>query len=379
MPYSIRIDGLPAGRTLTYVRKGESAPIQTCGFITSDDGVEFSRFAEGTSGQLSELFGRNGPLWESQVDHLLAIYHKDSRVDVYCNELQLMTEVRAKNAITAGQEVHKNDIADITRLKPRTRKGVEILIPKDAGVEFMFSARWRKGVYFDFSPLMPEGCERGYEIEKALGTAYGRLVFCEFFSLTETDWDQLFDWGLFPFAALTTEDRENLIEAAKNAHFSADLIQSICRQFRASAFDKINSWETSSILSSNLRFIRVAAERYLASDYVSAIQVLFPRIEGVLRECLKVTGSGLKATQSSLANCAGLLTPEESLLFPRRFERFLERFYFRNFDVVSGVLDLSRNSLAHGVSRFDDYSELQAAVGFLILDQIFYYSGKRDN
>lgn len=377
MPYNYSLNMLPMGRSLNFALEGETVEVQTTGFLTSEDGTEFLRFAEGLSAECPALNRGRGCVPESQVDHLLTIVRPDRTAIAYCNELRICSQMRSKRVVKAGQEIYKSDVADILRLKLETQLGEKIIIPPDCGVAFLFSAGWRKGVFFDYEPLCPEGTVRSGDVEVVFGRLYGRLLFSEFYALNEPDWDQLFDWGLFPFAAFDPNQMDTLIVCAKRNQLPPAIVKAICDGLADSLASKIEEWDRSPILAPHIEFARIACSHYLRGDYLSSIQVLYPRIEGVLRECLSITAPLLSANQANLARYAGMCTHEDSLLLPRRFERYLLRFYFRNFDVKAGATPLSRNSIAHGVAKVDDFDPIKAAIGFLILDQVFFYAANR--
>lgn len=54
------------------------------------------------------------------------------------------------------------------------------------------------------------------------------------------------------------------------------------------------------------------------------------------------------------------------------FHKYLDEVYFRNFD-PDNPTNISRNTIAHGVAKSQDFSIKAATIGFLILDQLFYF------
>ena len=67
------------------------------------------------------------------------------------------------------------------------------------------------------------------------------------------------------------------------------------------------------------------------------------------------------------------LQREDSLMLPVRFRRWLREWYFRNFNEKNADVPLSRNSIGHGISAPADYDFHTATLGFLAVDQLFYY------
>jgi hypothetical protein len=146
MPYEVSLDALPAGRALHRARPGESLAVQTTGFLTPEDGNDLITLLEAISNCFPSIVGVKGKFFESQVDNLLAIVRPDKTATVYCNEIQLIAEVRAKRRIFPGEEVFKGDIADIGRLQLKDKTGSDIELPSDAGIQLLFTAGWRRGL-----------------------------------------------------------------------------------------------------------------------------------------------------------------------------------------------------------------------------------------
>lgn len=49
---------------------------------------------------------------------------------------------------------------------------------------------------------------------------------------------------------------------------------------------------------------------------------------------------------------------------------------FKNFDLVKGEVDFSRNSVGHGVAEEEHFTRARALQCILTLDQIYFYLGK---
>jgi hypothetical protein len=202
MPHEITLNGLPAGYTITAAKSGELTQIQTMGFTSSEDGEDFITRLEGLPDDLLCRLPPEQRVSPSQVDHLLAIIRRDHTATVYVNELLFAVQVRAGRTVKPGQPVGKNEIADILALKMFPR----VMNPADAGVMFLLSVGWRKGLFYDLTPLTPgaEGAchPRAFDLGAALGQIYAQLLFQERFSIREAEWDALFAGRWFPFAAL---------------------------------------------------------------------------------------------------------------------------------------------------------------------------------
>ena len=145
MRFEIDLEGPPGGYARTYARAGENVEVCVREFTSTEDGQHFIQLLEGIAdGVLQKLPTLINP---SQVDRMLAIYHRNGKVDVYLNELELKVSTRIARSVEAGQPVMKDDVVDIVGLD------LGVQIPNDTGVLFLFSIGWRKGLFFDFGPL----------------------------------------------------------------------------------------------------------------------------------------------------------------------------------------------------------------------------------
>ena len=64
---------------------------------------------------------------------------------------------------------------------------------------------------------------------------------------------------------------------------------------------------------------------------------------------------------------------EYSLLLPEQFLDYLRNCYFKDFDLSSSDVELSRHSVSHGAAKPDSYTRSRALQGILVLDQLFYF------
>ena len=184
MPAEINFEMPPAGYASAPARDSDqTASVQFREFTSTEDGQCFIQRLEGFP---SEILGKlPSPIRASQVDHMLAICRRDGKATVYVNELEQRTSVRVARSIEAGEPVTKDDFVDVERLELGMR------MPDDAGVLFIFSVGWRKGLFYDFGPVGgPDRHPREYDITTVLGRAYCHVLFQERFNITDTEWDR---------------------------------------------------------------------------------------------------------------------------------------------------------------------------------------------
>jgi hypothetical protein len=116
------------------------------------------------------------------------------------------------------------------------------------------------------------------------------------------------------------------------------------------------------------RLIEAAWDTLQKRNFISTVQTLMPRIQGIMHRVLN-----RKAGQKYLAEGVVKNHDGRSLLMPEKFKEYLLTYYFRDFDMETGECPLARHSIAHGVSDAADYDEIAATLPFFIFDQIFYF------
>mgnify|MGYP007112105625 CR=1 FL=1 len=149
----------------------------------------------------------------------------------------------------------------------------------------------------------------------------------------------------------------------------------MCIRDSDSIIEIANNWFKKEIFKQHEKVIMKGIDEYLEGDYISAIHILYPRIEGIMRyiylgEKREVTSGNLR---EKLIHLAKEKCTEFSLYLPADFNDYLRKFYFSSFDLEKGEINLSRHSLAHGVTREEDFDKIRAFQSIMILDQISFY------
>jgi hypothetical protein len=291
---------------------------------------------------------------------------------VYVNELRVIAQMMAKRDLAAGEAVMDDDIADISRIR---FEGVDI--PPDAAFMYGFSVGWRKGLFYDFAPLHPNDEKpRDFDVEVQLGQCLAYLIFQDRLKIPEAAWGNLFAQGWFPFVGLRNELVRELANYAREGWNIDELIPKISQDVEASCDKWQTSWAKRKFFSDHSDILSKAIDRFRAADYVSAVAILYPQIEGVMRTYHRFTRPGVSQRQDSLvetvvSSADGDAAPR-MLLLPEKFRRYLTDIYFCSFDPADPH-GLSRHTVAHGVAPPDAFSEKAALIGLLILDQLSYY------
>lgn len=264
--------------------------------------------------------------------------------------------------------IGEDDIVDIDSVR---FEGVSA--PPDAAVVCIFSSGWRKGLFFDVSPLSAEAHAREYDLEKILGSYYAYLLNQSVFKLSESEWRRLFHESWFPFVSLPKRLVRQMVAAARSGIDVDGYLPEIVAAVKNMVPALRSRWSEAALFAPHLPLLNHALDRFAADDHVSATAILYPSIEGLLRSIHEVLGSSVRPTAKNLSNTAVRHldgeTHDHSWLLPDLFNRFLQDVYFAGF--APGVpATLSRHSVGHGVASASDFNGKAACIGILIVDQL---------
>ena len=367
MPYEIKMEHTPVGYAGTSARADELVQVIYWEFTSTEDGQHFIKRLEGGVSPILEKLPIEVP--PSTVDHLLAIHREDGKTTVYINELEIQGSVRVARHVRKGQGMTKDDIADIVRLDP----GVDI--PEDAGFTFVFSVGWRKGLFFDYGPTGPNHEPRPYDVRATLAQAYAHVLFQELFSITEDEWNYFLGCKWFPFTGLSNHTINSMLNYARSGWKLDEKLDDIVAELKSNAPRMLDNWRNNPFFSSHFDILERAVERYLDDDPISCTGLLFPRIEGIMRGYHASVSTNRRPTQGNLPISAvsANIPNEKSLLLPRRFEQYLSEVYFADFDPDDSDIEVSRNSVGHGVANTSGFNLKNATISILIIHQLFYF------
>ena len=365
MPYEIKMEHTLAGYAGTSARADELVQVIYREFTSTEDGQHFIKRLEGGVNPILE--GLPIQVAPSSVDHLLAIHWKDGKTAVYVNELEIQGAVRAARPVRKWQGITRDDIADIVRLDP----GVDI--PEDAGFTFVFSVGWRKGLFFDYGPILPNREPRPYELGSALAQAYAHVLFQELFSITEDEWNYFLQGKWFPFVGLNSRTIDSMLSYARSGCDLDEKLDDIVAEVKNDAPRMLDSWRNNPFFHKHTDILEKAVERYVNDDHMSCTALLVPRIEGIMRS--HHTSTNGQPTQKNLPASAvsANVVNEKCLLLPRRFEQYLREVYFADFNPNDSHIEASRNSVGHGVADTTEFNLKNATISILIVHQLFYF------
>ena len=367
MPVEVDLGMPPGGYAVSSARAGETVRVQVREFTSTEDGSHFIQRLEGLP---NDIIGKlPTPMLPSRVDHLLAICQRDGKATVWVNELMIRASTRVARAINAGEGVTKDDIVDLGDVD------LGVHIPADAGILFVFSFGWRKGLFYDFSPISgPDPHPREYDLAGMLGRLYCQLLFQERFAISDEGWRALLAAKWFPFVGLSNEILASLLSRVRAGEQADDGLGAIVSHVRKKARTMLDSWRGHSSFTPHVGLLERAIERFENGDPVSCTAVLFPRIEGILRVHRALSGASSGFGQEKLVQTAvaSKIDNGQSALLPHRFAEYLREVYFMSFSPIEQRPDVSRHTVGHGVADGAKFDEKSAVIGLLILHQLFY-------
>ena len=358
----------PAGFALEAAKESELVKLVYREFTSTEDGQHFIHRLEGLANSILERMPSQ--IMPSQVDHMLVIYERDGKANVSVNELELRTLIKAKRSVEAGEYIFKDDLVDIKSLD------FGVSIPNDAGFLFIFSVGWRKGLFYDFGPICgPYAQVRKYDVAAVLAQYYCHVLFQERFSVTDTEWASLFSFQWFLFVGLRDSTIDTLISHIRSGWDPDEKLDEIVAEVKERVPQMLNSWRKHSGFQPHIDILEHALDRFQNDDHISCTGLLFPRIEGIMQTNHSNRGIQKRPSQKNLAESAlaNKLKPDISLLLPQRFYDYLTEVYFKDFDPNSPDIDISRNSVGHGVADASKFNRKSAVIGILIIHQLFYF------
>lgn len=372
MPHQFTLNSLPAGVAMHSANKGDTVEVRYCGLVTSQDGVLLTDRLEGFFDAMLGHIPGGAEMPRSSIDHILVVIRRDKQVTLYLNELRFVATVRKERgrSFKVGEPISINDGLEIEAVRAEG-----ICVPNDAGVLVMLSHRWRRAMFYDFGPLHPGfPVVREYDFERQLGQIFGELVFQDWLRITDGAWHELLRQKWFPFRALPLSTTRKIVAFASEGKNVDELLDEISKGTREVAETMLRTLEQEPVLNDHRQSIETGLERYLAGDYVSAIHVLFARLEGVLRTLHIMRTSDGRFRQTDLTKTSMGASERErcrrSPLQPLRFMKYLESVFFAGFDPMANQREASRNSVTHGVVSEDQLSLKTATLSVLILRQL---------
>jgi len=308
----------------------------------------------------------------------LVLVHEDLSADVYVNDFEVAATFRSKRSAKAGELIRLSDIADIQSLKFPS-----IQLAKRDSLVFCWKVGWKFGLYFDFRSLDSEDVLDTEALFHRLGQHHNYLSFQNVYDSVSNDahFDEMIADGWFPFIALLPAEFESLSGIYRNKFEVKERMGKWLEQFEGKWTARISDrWWGNQLFDDKQKLIQAGLDAYNEnsdSGNINCIKTLYSEVEGLLQYFFlnhkkrKLSFRGLVDAVKQQAESKTVGTV--SLMFPDQFASYLDSSFFKNFDLASGKVDLSRHSSAHGIADESSYTRVSALQGVLILDQLFYY------
>ena len=317
----------------------------------------------------------------NRIHNFLILIRNDLSADIYINDFKMRAIMRLKRDLEVGALIKKSDIADVQALE-----FPEIEIQDSDSVICCLKVGWKFLLYFNF---LSEGRKLDVaSMQTDLGRLYRYLSFQEVYHTLESEacFKNMVADGWFPFVELLGKDYEELAAIYQNGKSSSDhAVKTLLDRFDESRLKVMtDKWWENLLFQEKRELLQAGIDAFLGrtkSDYINCIKTLYTEIEGIMRLLyFKETGKGSRIGQKEFIGQLIEIgerytgTDSNSLLLPQQFLKYLTENVFANFNVDTGMVDLSRHSVAHGAAEGKEYTSERALQGILILDQIYFYT-----
>ena len=183
--------------------------------------------------------------------------------------------------------------------------------------------------------------------------------------------------GWFPFQRILGEEFANLyndISKSSNENLNLPYL-SIINAFDNHRLNEILSdWKKTEVLP--YKQIEIGLKHYQNQDPFSSIHVLSPYIEGIVRHTLD---NKLESMRQSIISEkiskdleSTLYTAEYNTLYVNAFKSYLENTWLPPFSDNETLCPITRNTVSHGINKFEEFTMEKALQLILTIDQLFY-------
>lgn len=367
------------GYSVSPARGGEMTQVRYMGATSTEDGDLHIKYLEGFPQTILSMI--NGDITPADVKSMVVLISHDLRAEVYINEVEVFGYAHGKaKKVDKGQAVSKDDITGFERIRL-----ADIKFPDDHAYFCLLSLGWDKAYIYDFSPL-DDRCQKKieYDVEKFIGSYFSYLSFKTIHSISDSDWNAMLNQNWFPFSSLKFSTVESIINYVRCGWDVNDLIETIEKDALAYLASWMPEWNKHEDLKPFVVFLERAIERHISEDFLSSSSIMYPKIEGLIRQEFIRDNPGKEGrqqkmivehiTEKTLRNLSSLTT-----YIPDKFKRYLEECYFKDFVASSQANQISRHSVAHGASSIEQYDRKGSLLGLLVFSQIVQYIKQYSN
>jgi hypothetical protein len=223
-----------------------------------------------------------------------------------------MMKMRPKRTIQKGEVVWLDDIADIETVDAR---GLQV--PDNAGYVILFSVGWQKGLLYDFTPFHADFKLGVRHLLRRLAAAFSCLMFRDRFALSELEWVALTAQQWFPFAGLSHDLIQEMVNHVRADWSVDDLLPKIVSHVRADLPSLREFVQDNEVFRRHRVLLRQVIDAFERREYAMVTQCLFSRVEGILRDHVNVAKPSQSELSGTVEEC--ISRHEMSLLMPSKF------------------------------------------------------------
>lgn len=271
-------------------------------------------------------------------------------------ELKLITRVKAKRAVSAGESLGLNDIyPEECFISPPVYDG------KHAAYFLCQRMLFDYFLYFDCRPNLPDISEKELEESK------GRYPILDFINaknfkeivkpeekikiLADANWPPA--PGYYPSVLVALHNDPNSI-------MQSDFVKAVSAAYAKPYWDqRIIFWEDTNFFPERAQYLKRAIDAHFNKDYIASIYVLVPQFEGIIKDYLEshgVTPTG--GFQGYVDQLKGLVFSRKILMFPKNILDTIfdylktGSFWMKDSGSVHDPKSMvNRHGIAHGVFK----------------------------
>ena len=286
------------------------------------------------------------------------------------DEVKLISKVKTKRAVSAGEPLGINDIyPDECFIVPPSYDG------KHAAYFLCQRLMFDYFLYFDCRPNLPNVTEK--ELEESMGR-YPILDFINAKSfkeivkpeekiriLAEANWPPAPGYCPSAFVALHQDP---------NSITQPEFVKIVSKAYDRPYWDRrISFWEETNFFPERIQYIKRAVNAHFDKDYIASIYILVPQFEGIIRDYLESRGTTpAEGFQGYISQFKNLVFSRGVIMFPKNIMEiifnYLETgsFWMRHSCSVQDPKSMiNRHGIAHGVFKGFECEEI--SLKYLIL------------
>ena len=183
--------------------------------------------------------------------------------------------------------------------------------------------------------------------------------------------------GWFPFQRILGEEFENLyndIIKSSNENLNLPYLQIINAFDNHRLNEMLSDWKKVEILP--YKQLEIGLKHYENQDPFSSIHILIPYIEGIVRNTLdnRLKSMNQSAISEKISkDLKGTLhTTEDNTLYINAFKSYLENTWHSNFSNNELFYPINRNTVSHGINKYEEFTMEKALQLILTIDQLSY-------